>query len=309
MANIDLGKVGLTHGGNWNSQASYERLTFVLNPSDGCGYIALRDNIDVTPGSDPTTWGKATESGKSIYELCVQHGTFAGTEDEFVSQYVAAVAAAEDAAIAANSAAANAEAAEAKIGQAEAARSEAEAARDAAEQERSTAETSRENAEDAREIQETARQAASATAIQECNAAKQLADAAAELAKAAAELADTKAGLAAEKAALAAEKAAEAAAAAANLVDPLLVLAEHIASIEENIDVLQKNQAVFGQLTGETIDVKNIPLICGSPLVIVQSGAPSVAPDFAGQLLVDTAGAKAYIAFGYTSVSNWKALN
>lgn len=309
MANIDLGKVGLTHGGNWNSQTSYERLTFVLNSSDGCGYISLRDNINVTPGSDSTTWGKATESGKSIYELCIQHGTFAGTEDEFVSQYVAAVAAAKDAAIAANSAAANAEAAEAKIGQAEAARVEAEAARDAAEQERSTAETSRENAEDTRESQETARQTASATAIQECNAAKQLADAASELAKAAAELADTKAGLAAEKAALAAEKAAEAAAAAANLVDPLLVLAEHIVSIEENIDVLQKTQAVFGQLTGETVDVKNIPLICGNPLIIIQNGAPSIAPDFIGQLLIDIAGAKAYIAFGYTSVSGWKALN
>lgn len=302
MANIDLGKVGLTHGGNWNSQTSYERLTFVLNPSDGCGYIALRDNINVAPGSDPTTWGKATESGKSIYELCVQHGAFAGTEDEFVDQYVAAVAAAKDAAIAANSAAANVEAAEATIGQAEAARAEAEAARDAAEQERSAAETSRENAEDTRENQETARQAASAAAIQECNAAKQLADAAAELANAAAELADTKAGLAAEKAA-------EAAAAAANLVDPLLVLAEHITSIEENIDVLQKTQAIFGKLTGETIDVKNIPLICGNPLVVIQSGAPSIAPDFIGQLLIDTAGAKAYIAFGYTNVSNWKALN
>ena len=309
MANIDLGKVGLTHGGNWNSQTSYEHLTFVLNTSDGCGYIALRDNINVAPGSDPTTWGKATESGKSIYELCVQHGTFSGTEDEFVAQYVAAVAAAKDAAIAANSAAANAEAAEATIGQAEAARAEAEAARDAAEQERSTAETSRENAEGTRESQETARQTATTIAIQECNTARQLADAAAELAKAAAELADTKASLAAEKAALAAEKAAEAAAAAANLVDPLLVLAEHIVSIEENIDVLQKTQAIFGQLTGETIDVKNIPLICGNPLVIVQSGAPSIAPDFIGQLLIDIAGAKAYIAFGYTNVSNWKALN
>ena len=300
MANIDLGKVGLTHGGNWSSQTSYERLTFVLNSSDGCGYIALRDNINVAPGSDPTTWGKATESSKSIYELCVQHGTFAGTEDEFVAQYVAAVAAAKDAAIAANSAATNAEAAEATIGQAEAARAEAEAARDAAEQERSTAETSRENAEGTRESQETARQTATTIAIQECNAAKQLADAAAELAKSAAELADTKASLAAEKAALAA---------AANLVDPLLVLAEHIASIEENIDDLQKTQAIFGQLTGETIDVKNIPLICGDPLIIIQNGAPSIAPDFIGQLLIDTAGAKAYIAFGYTNVGNWKALN
>ena len=309
MANIDLGKVGLTHGGNWNSQTSYERLTFVLNPSDGCGYIALRDNINVAPGSDPTTWGKATESGKSIYELCVQHGTFAGTEDEFVSQYVAAVAAAKDAAMAANSAAANAEAAETTIGQAEAARAEAEAARDAAEQERSTAEANRENAEGTRENQETARQTATTIAIQECNAARQLADAAAELAKAAAELADTKASLAAEKAALAAEKAAEAAAAAANLVDPLLVLAEHIASIEENIDALQKTQAIFGQLTGEAIDVKNIPLICGDPLIIIQNGAPNIAPDFIGQLLIDTACAKAYIAFGYTNVSNWKALN
>ena len=107
---IDLGKVAITAGGNWKNNVTYEALTLVvfaaLDGGDGCGYISLKNNLGVTPGTDETTWKKAAEAGQSIYTLCVAHGTFVGTEEEFVEAYNAAVQAATDAATAANSAAA-----------------------------------------------------------------------------------------------------------------------------------------------------------------------------------------------------------
>ena len=106
---IDLGKVAITAGGNWNQNTAYEALTLVVyraqDGGDGCGYISLKNNLGVTPGTDETTWKKAAEAGQSIYTLCVAHGTFVGTEEEFVAAYNAAVQAATDAAAAANSAA------------------------------------------------------------------------------------------------------------------------------------------------------------------------------------------------------------
>ena len=105
---IDLGKVAITAGGNWKNNVTYEALTLVvfaaLDGGDGCGYISLKNNLGVTPGTDETTWKKAAEAGQSIYTLCVAHGTFVGTEEEFVAAYNDAVTAATNAAEAKSSA-------------------------------------------------------------------------------------------------------------------------------------------------------------------------------------------------------------
>lgn len=115
MNRYDLGKVAVTADGFWSNSKAYERLTIVVMDAaaggDGCGYISLKDNIGVRPGTDPTTWQIAAQAGQSIYELCVKHGTFVGTEAEFVAQYNAAVAAAEAKAAAADAAAGRANAA------------------------------------------------------------------------------------------------------------------------------------------------------------------------------------------------------
>ena len=107
---IDLGKVAITAGGNWTNNTTYEALTLVvysaLDGGDGCGYISLQTNIGVTPGTDSSVWKKAAEAGQSIYTLCVAHGTFVGTEEEFVAAYNDAVTAATNAASSANAAAA-----------------------------------------------------------------------------------------------------------------------------------------------------------------------------------------------------------
>lgn len=105
---IDLGKVAVTAGGYWKNNKSYEALTLVVYKAseggDGCGYIALKNNIGVAPGTDETVWMIATQAGQSIYDLAVARG-YEGTEDDFVAEYNAAVAAANNAAGTANAAA------------------------------------------------------------------------------------------------------------------------------------------------------------------------------------------------------------
>jgi len=153
---IDLGKVGLTPGGDWATGKNYEKLTLVLNRlsggGDGCGYISLKDNNSVRPGTDPETWMKVVEVGQSIYDLCVARG-YQGTEDQFVAEYNAAVA---DALAAAASAAAQ----EAQVAAAEQQRVSAEQARVLAAQAQAQAAQAAQSAEEARQAAERARAAA-----------------------------------------------------------------------------------------------------------------------------------------------------
>ncbi len=164
--NVDLGKVAITLGGIWDNATNYERLDYVLYEEDGCGYIALQTNIGVTPGTDSSVWKKATMAGKSIYELCVQHGTFVGTEAEFVAQYNEAVAAATSAASSANSAAAAARTVIDAMNTLITSVQNAEASREAAETARVNAETSRAAAETQRESDFAASKAAVDTAAE-----------------------------------------------------------------------------------------------------------------------------------------------
>ena len=62
----------------------------------------------------------------------------------------------------------------------------------------------------------------------------------------------------------------------------------------------------FGNIVAETIDLVDFPKVAGAPTVVIGSGDPASAPDFAGQFYIDTAGAL-YMASGNSSVSDWKA--
>lgn len=65
MATVDLGKVAIKHKGNWSSATTYEPLDFVYYATDGCGYIALVSNTNVTPGTDATKWAISVHAGAS----------------------------------------------------------------------------------------------------------------------------------------------------------------------------------------------------------------------------------------------------
>lgn len=176
---IDLGKVAVTAAGNWKNNKSYEALTMVVNEAasggDGCGYISLKNNIGVRPGTDPTTWMKATEAGQSIYDLCVARG-YSGTEDEFVQAYNDAVQAAVDAAASAAHAEEVMEEAEEGRALAEQGRAEAEQQRAENEEQRKTAERQRRSAEEGRAEAEEGRTQTFSRQSQQMAAALELAD-------------------------------------------------------------------------------------------------------------------------------------
>lgn len=191
MNKYDLGKIAVTPGGAWRNDRSYERLTTIVfateDGGDGCGYVSLKDNIGVTPGTDPSTWQKSAEAGQSIYQLAVKYHAFVGTEEEFVEAYMAAVHAAEEAATAANTAA----------GQANSAAGTAKAIAQAinalmiewaaAESNRQTAETLRQQAETQRADEFARLAAASATATEQADRSAAAANLAAHDANEAAE--------------------------------------------------------------------------------------------------------------------------
>ena len=80
-----LATIGIVVKEPWAVDISYEMLNYSLyrveDGGDGCGYIALKDNIGVTPGSDETVWRKAVQAGQSIYDLAVKYHHFVGTEE------------------------------------------------------------------------------------------------------------------------------------------------------------------------------------------------------------------------------------
>lgn len=256
MSKIDLGKVAITCGGIYDPTRSFEALTYVLNShdsgGDGCGYISLKATIGVAPGTDPTTWQKASEAGLSLYQLAVLHG-YEGTEEEFVQQYNTAVQAAADAAAAALEAKRLTDLA--RTATEEATRLANAAAEAAAEATRlaNAAEVAREQAEAARVAAENDREHDFSVAIAAANAAAELADEKALLAAEKAQLADDKATLAAQKAAvanLAAEAALSAAATANNSIGNCILA----------IEWDDEETGIFSAITGVATNIESAEL-------------------------------------------------
>ena len=61
--NIDFGRIAFVFEGDWDGNKSYSRLSAVRYSPDGCGYIAVRDNRGVIPGTDLNTWMKIVDKG------------------------------------------------------------------------------------------------------------------------------------------------------------------------------------------------------------------------------------------------------
>ena len=164
MVDTLLAAVGIVVKEPWADDISYEMLNYTLwkvqNGGDGCGYIALKDNIGVRPDSDQTVWRKAVEAGQSIYDLAVKYGHFDGTEEEFEAQYQAVLQAARNAASAASATNEEIQSAERLRVTAEQNRVSAETSRVSAEESRASAELTRENDEQARRNNESGRSVA-----------------------------------------------------------------------------------------------------------------------------------------------------
>ena len=57
----DLGKISVTHGGNWNSNTPYEINTMVRH--NNATYMSLKDSTGEEPKEDSTYWGLIAKDG------------------------------------------------------------------------------------------------------------------------------------------------------------------------------------------------------------------------------------------------------
>lgn len=301
---IDLGKVAITPRGTWNRSTSYEALTEVVYENDGCGYVSIKPNVAVTPGTDATVWMLAVQAGKSIYQLAVVHG-YEGTEEEFVAAYNQAVAAAQTAADSANTKMAAFTLQEQTRQSNETARVNAELARGSAENTRQSNETARQSNEAGRNQNETERQSAETLREQSFNATKQACETAAALAGEKAEDASDAADLANEKAELADTAAAAATAAAAEVILPAEVLAEHVARLEEEVKAIRESADKLGDARARSLTLDTLLKICGKDFYTEGAGAPTTAGACKFAEYYDTTNGVFYKYNG----SAWKALN
>lgn len=61
--NIDFGRIAFVFEGDWEGNRQYSRLSTVRYSVDGCGYVALKDNNNVMPGSNLDVWMKIVDKG------------------------------------------------------------------------------------------------------------------------------------------------------------------------------------------------------------------------------------------------------
>ena len=89
--------------------------------------------------------------------------------------------------------------------------------------------------------------------------------------------------------------------------DHAKVTAAALVDLNARLEALENADSEdFGNIVAETIDLVDFPKVAGAPTVVIGSGAPASAPDFAGQFYIDTTGTL-YMASGNSSATDWKA--
>lgn len=63
MENIDFGRIAFVFEGDWSGNKTYSRLSTVRFAGDGCGYVAIKDNTSVIPGTNDSVWMKIVDKG------------------------------------------------------------------------------------------------------------------------------------------------------------------------------------------------------------------------------------------------------
>ena len=65
----------------------------------------------------------------------------------------------------------------------------------------------------------------------------------------------------------------------------------------------------MGHAKALSVDLAELPKVCGSPSVMRGTKVPDTAPDFIGQVYIDTAAKKVYQAVGVDNAGDFKVLN
>ena len=100
--------------------------------------------------------------------------------------------------------------------------------------------------------------------------------------------------------------------------DLMKVIVEAIVKNKKDIDSINENMKSLGDIHANSIDLDDFPSVQGEPMVVVADRQPSVAannhgddvPNRIGQIWVDTANKRAYIAvaLGSTGDASWKPI-
>lgn len=85
---FDLGKIGITIGGEYDNNVIYEKLTIVLYK--GKSYISTKTVQGISPAQDVRSWQLVAEA-KDAYHMLVDAGKTTLTEEEFLEQLVDAI--------------------------------------------------------------------------------------------------------------------------------------------------------------------------------------------------------------------------
>lgn len=78
---------------------------------------------------------------------------------------------------------------------------------------------------------------------------------------------------------------------------------------EANIDSLINNLDKLGNATALSLNIYELPKICGNELIYISDTTPSRSPDFIGQIYIDTSAGKVYMAINVKSSADYKVLN
>lgn len=78
---------------------------------------------------------------------------------------------------------------------------------------------------------------------------------------------------------------------------------------EANLDSLISNFDKLGNATALSLDIQELPKICGCELIFISNVAPNRSPDFVGQIYIDTSASKVYVATNVNNSGGYKVLN
>ena len=65
----------------------------------------------------------------------------------------------------------------------------------------------------------------------------------------------------------------------------------------------------MGDAHCKSIDMDELPKVCGYDFIVMGTAAPTTAPDFIGQVFIDKTNGKVYVATGVSASTDYKILN
>ena len=86
-------------------------------------------------------------------------------------------------------------------------------------------------------------------------------------------------------------------------------ISEEVASIKKDIEAIKENTDKLGNVEALSVNMMSLPKVCGYDYVIIAKEAPAKSPNFVGQIYIDTANGKAYMAVNVTNASGFVVLN